>query len=273
MPPKMFETYVREAAVAADAASDDYRRTAPDEANRTMMIVALTSAVALTLINFFAKDPAWVSGAVSGVGLNPVRVNSWLSSPDSAQLARLSVWTLVQLLAYVALPVLAIKFLIRKPIAEFGVAVRGIASHWRPYFLLFLVSLPVVIWASYSEAFLAKYPFYDLSPGEGLWPNMVVWWVMYAAQFVALEFFFRGFMVHGLKWRMGYAAIFVMVIPYNMIHFAKPLAEAFGAILGGVTLGTLSLRTNSVWWGAALHIAVAATMDIAALTHQGVLWP
>ena len=238
-----------------------------------MVIVALTSAVALTLINFFAKDPTWVIGAINGVGLDSVRVDRWLSSPDSAQLARLTVWTLVQLFAYVALPVLAIKFLIRRPVAEFGVAVRGIASHWKPYFWLFLVSLPGVIWASYSPAFLAKYPFYDLAPDEGLWPNMVIWWVMYAAQFVALEFFFRGFMVHGLKWRMGYAAIFVMVIPYNMIHFAKPLAEAFGAILGGVTLGTLSVRTNSVWWGAVLHIAVAATMDIAALTHQGVLWP
>lgn len=268
----MFDTYVRQTAVAADAASDHYRREAPGEANRMMVVVALTSAVALTIINFFAKDPAWVIGLVRGIGLNPGSVDRWLSSPDSAQLARLTVWTIVQLFAYVALPVVAIRFLLRKPVAEFGVALRGIAAHWRPYVLLFFIALPVVIWASFSPAFLAKYPFYDLLPGEGLWPNMWIWWIMYAAQFVALEFFFRGFMVHGLKWRIGYAAIFVMVIPYNMIHFAKPLAEAFGAILGGVTLGTLSLRTNSVWWGAALHIAIAATMDVAALTHQGVLW-
>ncbi len=101
---------------------------------------------------------------------------------------------------------------------------------------------------------------------------MYAWWALYALQFVALEFFFRGFMVHGLKWRLGYAAIFVMVVPYNMIHFGKPLAEAIGAILGGVTLGTLSLKTRSVWWGAALHIAVAATMDLLALWHKGLLF-
>ena len=100
---------------------------------------------------------------------------------------------------------------------------------------------------------------------------MTVSWVMYAAQLVALEFFFRGFMVHGLKHRLGYAAIFVMVVPYNMIHFEKPLLEAIGAIAGGVTLGTLSLKTRSIWWGAALHIAVAGVMDVLALSQKGLL--
>ncbi len=269
----MFETYVRQTAARADAASDSFRSDHPGQANRTMVVVVITSAVALTIINFFARDPAWVSGLWAGVGLDPAPVVRWLSSASSGQLARLTVWTAVQLFAYVGLPLIVIRFIIRKPVADFGVAWRGIGTHWKPYVLLFLISLPVVIWASFSPAFLSKYPFYDVPAGEGLWPNMWIWWVMYAAQFVALEFFFRGFMVHGLKWRMGYAAIFVMVIPYNMIHFAKPLAEAFGAILGGVTLGTLSLRTNSVWWGAGLHIAVAATMDVAALMHKGLLWP
>lgn len=269
----MFETYVRQTAAGADAASDSFREDRPGQANRIMVVVALTAAVALTIINFFARDPTWVSGLWSGVGLDPAPIARWLSSGSAGQLGKLTVWTGVQLFAYVVLPIIVIRLVIRKPISEFGVAWRGIGTHWKPYVLLFLVSVPVVIWASFSPAFLSKYPFYDLLPGEGLWPNMWIWWVMYAAQFVALEFFFRGFLVHGLKWRMGYAAIFVMVIPYNMIHFAKPLAEAFGAILGGVTLGTLSLRTNSVWWGAALHIAVAATMDVAALIHKGLLWP
>lgn len=269
----MFDTYVRQTARRADAESDAYRRNGPGDANRLMVVVAITSALALTIINFFAKDPTWVPGLMAGLGLNSEPASRWLSSAETGQLARLTVWTAVQLIAYVGLPILAIKVILRKRIRDFGTAWHGVSAHWKPYVVLFAISVPIVIWASFSPAFLAKYPFYDLLPGEGLWPNMWIWWVMYAAQFVALEFFFRGFMIHGLKWRLGYATIFMMVIPYNMIHFAKPLAEAIGAILGGVTLGTLSLRTNSVWWGAALHIAIAATMDVAALTHQGVLWP
>ena len=83
------------------------------------------------------------------------------------------------------------------------------------------------------------------------------WWSLYALQFVALEFFFRGFLVHGLAPRLGWVSIFVMVVPYNMLHFGKPMPEAFVAIAGGVVLGTLSLRTRSIWWGASLHIAIA----------------
>ena len=31
--------------------------------------------------------------------------------------------------------------------------------------------------------------------------------------------------------------------------------------------GTLSLKTRSIWWGAALHISIAITMDVCALGH------
>jgi hypothetical protein len=50
------------------------------------------------------------------------------------------------------------------------------------------------------------------------------------------------------------------------------MPEALAAIVGGIALGTLSLKTRSIWWGAALHIAVAATMDLLALWHAGIVF-
>ena len=41
------------------------------------------------------------------------------------------------------------------------------------------------------------------------------------------------------------------------------------AIVGGLVLGTLAIRTRSIWWGAALHISIAVTMDLLALWHVG----
>ena len=101
---------------------------------------------------------------------------------------------------------------------------------------------------------------------------MVPWWVLYGIQFAALEFFFRGFLVHGLEPRLGFLAVLVMVIPYTMIHFTKPVLEAFGGMGGGFILGSLSLKTRSVWWGVALHAAIALTMDLLSLGHKGLLW-
>ena len=149
---------------------------------------------------------------------------------------------------------------------------KGIGSHGGTYVILLGLSIPFVVIASFTPAFQAKYPFYDLAPGEGLWPAMTVWWVVYGLQFVALEFFFRGFMVHGLSARFGYLSVFVMMVPYNMLHYGKPVAEALAAILGGIILGSLSLRSRSIWWGVGVHVGVAATMDVAALAHKGFLW-
>jgi membrane protease YdiL (CAAX protease family) len=63
-----------------------------------------------------------------------------------------------------------------------------------------------------------------------------------------------------------------MIVPYNMIHYGKPMPEALVAIVGGLVLGSLSLKTRSIWWGAALHCAIAATMDLLALWHAGVVF-
>jgi membrane protease YdiL (CAAX protease family) len=59
-----------------------------------------------------------------------------------------------------------------------------------------------------------------------------------------------------------------MVIPYAMIHFGKPVPEAFAAIVAGSLLGYFALRSRSFLWGAALHWSVAITMDIFAIGHE-----
>lgn len=60
----------------------------------------------------------------------------------------------------------------------------------------------------------------------------------------------------------------MMMVPYVVIHFSKPLFETIGAIVAGVVLGHLSLRTRSVAGGAFLHWAVAVAMDVAALAQR-----
>ena len=191
---------------------------------------------------------------------------------DSAQLNQLIFWAAAQILAYTLLPIAAIKLVLGDSIRNYGLRMKGIGSHGGTYMILLALSIPFVVLASFTAAFQAKYPFYDLAPGEGLWPGMTLWWVFYALQFVALEFFFRGFMVHGLSARFGYLSVFVMMVPYNMLHYGKPVAEALAAILGAIILGSLSLRSRSIWWGVAVHVGVAATMDVAALGHKGFLW-
>jgi membrane protease YdiL (CAAX protease family) len=50
-----------------------------------------------------------------------------------------------------------------------------------------------------------------------------------------------------------------------MVHFGKPLPEVLGAVVAGLVLGAMALRTRSIWGGVAVHLGVAWTMDLLAL--------
>ena len=92
-----------------------------------------------------------------------------------------------------------------------------------------------------------------------------------------MEFFFRGWWLKAGKRAMGSHAIFVMVVPYVMIHFGKPMIETVGAVIAGVVLGTLAMKTRSIWSGFLIHVSVAISMDLAALLQTRGLpsqfWP
>ena len=94
---------------------------------------------------------------------------------------------------------------------------------------------------------------------------------IYFAQFFALELFFRGLWLGALRPSLGSGAIFSMCVPYCMIHFGKPYLEVNGAIVAGIVLGSLSMRTKSIYAGFLVHVTVALSMDLLALSHRHAL--
>jgi uncharacterized protein len=148
-------------------------------------------------------------------------------------------------------------------LSDCGLGTAGATKHLGIYVLFFVVFVPVIVVASGTQAFQHTYPFYKLSSRS--WTDFLAWEALYAASFFALEFFFRGFMLFALRRSLGANAIFVMIVPYCMIHFHKPVAEVSGAIFAGILLGTLALRTRSIWCGVMIHVSVAWTMDVLAL--------
>jgi len=256
-----------------DAASTSYLAITPARvANRKAAIVLVAAALVLTSLNY-GTTPDWFVSLLDGLGFDGLadRAHEAFYESEHQQFNTLMFWGAIELVSYVAIPVVVITLVLREKVIDYGLRSSGILRQGGTYLLLFAASLPFILIASTTAAFQAKYPFYELSSGEGMWPWMVIWWVVYAAQFVGLEFFFRGFLVHGLKWRLGYITVFAMIVPYNMLHYQKPVLEALAAIAGGIVLGSLSLKTRSIWWGAMLHIGVAGTMDVLSLSQKGML--
>lgn len=190
----------------------------------------------------------------------------------NARLARMVIWAGVILFFYLLLPALTVKILLREKLRDYGWRVNGIRADLPLYGGLLAFMLVLVAFFSNTTGFQAQYPFYSPRPGESLWPAFWTWELLYMAQFVAVEFFFRGFLVHGLKERLGFSAVLVMIMPYCMIHAGKPAPEMLGSILAGLVLGVLSLKSCSILPGVLLHGGVALSMDLASLWRKGLLF-
>lgn len=193
-------------------------------------------------------------------------------SDSWTRLTEVSWWASTQIVFYLVVPMAIVVALRLRP-ADIGWRVRGTAGDWKKYATLFVVAAPFVIVASGTAPFQESYPLYEITRGQtGVWGDLAIWWPFYVAQFVAIETFFRGYLVIGLAPILGRLSILVATVPYLMIHFVKPPMEAAASIVGGLVMGTLAYRTRSVWWGVALHVAVAALMDVMSLGHKGFIW-
>ena len=174
-------------------------------------------------------------------------------------------WSGWRFLGYFLLPILCVLAMPGERLRDYHLSPAGFIKHLWVYVVLFMAVAPVVWLASHTQGFQHTYPFYKQANRSSF--DLWAWELMYWAQFLSLEFFFRGFLLQGLRRALGSNAIFVMIVPYNMIHYGKPMAETMGAIGAGVILGTLAMRTRSIWGGVLIHVGVATMMDSLAVGH------
>jgi membrane protease YdiL (CAAX protease family) len=183
------------------------------------------------------------------------------------ELAAYGWWSGMHLLTFIILPFITIRFIFREKIINYGWRMNDTLKHWPGYVLLITPILFFIFLVSQGEDFVNHYPFYTLA-GRSFF-DLLLWQLLYISQFIFLEFFFRGFILQALRPALGANAIWIMCVPYLMIHFPKLWLEATGAILFGFFLGILALRSRSIWGGVMVHVGIALTMDIAALLRKG----
>jgi membrane protease YdiL (CAAX protease family) len=252
--------------------SADYRGCHSKSPDRKLIILCVYVAFGLTMIHYFSEI-RFSAGFLNSIGARSLAASfeSLMYASSHAQLWRLAWWAALIILFYFVLPVALIKIIFRENLSAYGLKWKGAFKDIRLYLLMLCIMIPLVLYFSSTQSFQSRYPFYELRAGEKLFPEFMTWEIIYFMQFFALEFFFRGFMVHGLKNRFGFYSVFVMVIPYCMIHFGKPFPETLAAIIAGVVLGILSLKSRSILLGVLIHFSVALTMDLCALWQKGLL--
>lgn len=139
----------------------------------------------------------------------------------------------------------------------------------KPYALMLLVVLPLVVGASFLPDFLKAYPQYKPGRGEELlgispWLTCGLFELVYGFDFTIVELTYRGFLVIGLARWLGPRAVMPMVALYCILHFGKPMGEAIASIFGGYILGVAAYYSKNIWGGVLAHVGLAFMMEAAA---------
>ncbi|MBT3421488.1 MAG: hypothetical protein HOD63_09135 [Bacteroidetes bacterium] len=143
----------------------------------------------------------------------------------------------------------------------------------KPFVLMILIILPMVIWASFQSDFQYTYPiFKPWQFGElfnlNNWQSLILFEAAYTIDFITVELIYRGALVVGMSIILGKDAILPMVSLYVAIHFGKPLAETISSAFGGYILGVFALNLRNIWGGAFIHIGLALMMEAAAMMQH-----
>ena len=239
--------------------------------DRKAIFALLYTAAGLTGI-FYLKNQENLAIYLRGTSLE--NLGEFIAYSPNNNLPSLGWWVAVVTIFYFVLPALFIKFYYRESLADYGLNLRIEPGFAKVFVAAFTIMLPLVYAMSLTSSFAAKYPFLKIFNGEPyIGTTLLIWELIYFVQFFGLEFFFRGFLVHSLKPALGIYSVFVMTVPYCMIHFGKPPAETMAAIGAGIFLGWLSYRNGNIWMGLLLHCTVAFSMDVLALFNKGLLFP
>jgi hypothetical protein len=152
-----------------------------------------------------------------------------------------------------------------KETAFYGFKLKGVDI--KPYFLLLLMMVPLIALASTQHDFLHKYPtFASFVKGSISSPVAIakigIYEILYGSDYVAIELFFRGFVLYALSRFLGKGAIIPMATMYVFIHFGKPAGETISSFFGGMILGVIAYETNSIIGGIIVHCGIAYMMEI-----------
>jgi membrane protease YdiL (CAAX protease family) len=240
--------------------------------NRREIIVFLTAFFVLITNKYLAETDNLIT-LLDTLGLENLKTKaeSLFYQSSSSRFNSLIYWVSILDLNYIIIPLLVIKLILKEKASEFGLSLKLERNFFQFYFIFMIFMLVFVYFASKTSSFQSKYPFLKIYNSSQLDSKFLMWELVYCSQFFCLEFFFRGFMVKGLQNKFGLWSIFIMTIPYCMIHFGKPLPETIGSVFAGLILGYISYRGKGILAGFLMHITVALAMDFMALWQTGML--
>ncbi|HFS67756.1 MAG TPA: CPBP family intramembrane metalloprotease [Flavobacteriia bacterium] len=166
------------------------------------------------------------------------------------------------------------KFLLKDEMPHFyGIQKKNV--NLKPYIIMIFIMVPFLYLASLQPDFLKMYPRYKNSGGNYIENHyhinksiiIGIYEISYAFSFFIVELIFRGFFIFALVHYLGKSVVLPMAVSYCILHFGKPLGEAISSFFGGYLLGVIAYKTQNIYGGILVHIAIALLMELFAFIH------
>jgi len=149
---------------------------------------------------------------------------------------------------YAITPILSIMLLLRRNPLDFGLRL----GNWRLWGIhlavVIILGLPILYAASRMPSVAHYYTQAELP--------LVRYSLETAAYLFSWEFILRGFLLFGLKEKLGEASILVQMVPFVLLHIGKPEIEMVSTIIMGIYFGYVAYRSNSCWPAVIMHIYI-----------------
>jgi membrane protease YdiL (CAAX protease family) len=223
------------------------------ETDRDTLVIFLGSAVLVALYMNYGSA-AFASRALSfGV-----------EDPDAV------IWQFLSCLFFCGVGTVALwRGFLGRPLSDIGIG-AGDLRFTGKMLLVFLpfVVLPAVWITAHDPEIRAEYP---LATGLGDSVSLLLLYeACYLLYYLGWEVFYRGLLVLGLEKRIGaFAAVGVSTLVSTAIHYGKPAGEVWAAVVAGVLLGWLALRTRSLIGPFVFHAAAGVGTDLLVLFQTG----
>ncbi|NPA67607.1 MAG: hypothetical protein GXO50_03255 [Chlorobi bacterium] len=153
----------------------------------------------------------------------------------------------------------------------YGLRLKGV--NLKPFIVMLLLMIPLIVIASFQPAFKISYPqykfyYYDGASGMSPLSSELLFELAYGLDFAAVELMYRGALIIGMINVLGKETVLPATASYVVLHFGKPAGEAISSFFGGLFLGIYASAERNITGGIFIHTGIAYLMEIAAILQH-----
>jgi len=214
---------------------------------------------------------AWARFWVVMISALLILLYLWL---DVRRMASYERYILVNAGALLWIPSLIILLGFGQSLGDYGLTQGDIRLGRKLTPWLSLAMVPLLFLASRMSDFQRYYPVYrhysifDRPYASDL-IYLLYFEMTYGFYLFCWEFFFRGYLLNGLRLKIGWWAVVAQAIPFGLMHYGKPMPEMFLSFIGGCILGWVAWQCRSMLPCFGIHWFISALLDIFVLQARG----